>query len=47
MRKALALMAALLTFSAIYVLTWMIGQPEVLFFGLFVPAMVYSELAEH
>ena len=46
MKRALALAAALLTFAACYLLTWAVGQPEVLFFGLFLPAVAYSGVME-
>lgn len=46
MRVALAVIAAAATFVACWAFTWLVGQPEVMFSGLILPAMVYTAITE-
>jgi hypothetical protein len=45
-RVALALFAAAVTFVGCWAFTWLVGQPEVMFLGIILPAMVYSSITE-
>jgi hypothetical protein len=45
-RQAVALIAAAATFGVCFLVTWVIGEPAVLFSGLILPAAVYGGIME-